>query len=69
MSSLDEQVLVQICSYNSNMQGEALAQDLVDWLAPTLTISRFLAHRSPAPDIVAIGFQELLPLHLGCETA
>ncbi|KAF9520582.1 hypothetical protein BS47DRAFT_1286984 [Hydnum rufescens UP504] len=65
MSPLAEQVLVQICSYNSNMQGEALAQDLVDWLAPTFTTSRFLAHRSPAPDIVAVGFQELLPLHLG----
>ncbi|KAF8758383.1 mitochondrial carrier family [Rhizoctonia solani] len=36
-------------------------QDLVDWLAPTLSASHF---REP-PDIVAVGFQELLPLHLG----
>lgn len=59
------QSLVQICSYNSNMQGDALAQDLVDWLAPTLTTSTFLANQSQAPDLIAVGFQELLPLHLG----
>ncbi|OBZ69353.1 Inositol polyphosphate 5-phosphatase OCRL-1 [Grifola frondosa] len=39
--------------------------DLVDWLAPTLQVSSFLAHGRRAPDIVAVGFQELLPLHLG----
>lgn len=40
---------------------EALPQDLVDWLRPTL------AHGDTpeAPDIIAVGFQELLPLHLG----
>ncbi|KAF8343971.1 inositol polyphosphate phosphatase [Cantharellus anzutake] len=57
--------LVHICSYNSNMQGDALAQDLVDWLAPTLTTSTFLANQSRTPDLVVVGFQELLPLHLG----
>lgn len=59
-------LLVQICSYNSNLQGEAaLPQDLVDWLAPTFTTSKFLA-RNSAPDIIVVGFQELLPLHLSC---
>jgi hypothetical protein len=41
-------------------------QDLVDWLSPTLTVSNFLTRAPNAPDIVAVGFQELLPLHLGC---
>ncbi|KAF8587380.1 DNase I-like protein [Ramaria rubella] len=40
-------------------------QDLVDWLSPTLTVSNFLTRSPNAPDIVAVGFQELLPLHLG----
>ncbi|KAK7020469.1 inositol polyphosphate phosphatase [Favolaschia claudopus] len=39
-------------------------QDLVDWLSPTLQVSTFLSHQRPA-DIVAVAFQELLPLHLG----
>lgn len=51
------------------MQGDdLLAQDLVDWLAPTLTTSAFLAHRAPTADILVVGFQELLPLHLGCSS-
>ncbi|KAI0780686.1 Endonuclease/exonuclease/phosphatase [Trametes elegans] len=58
--------LVQIASYNTNLQAErGLPQDLVDWLAPTLQVSSFLARERRAPDIVAVGFQELLPLHLG----
>ncbi|KAJ7097763.1 inositol polyphosphate phosphatase [Mycena belliarum] len=58
-------VLVQLCSYNTNLQGkEGLPQDLVDWLSPTLQVSAFLSHQRSA-DIVAVGFQELLPLHLG----
>ena len=48
------------------MQGDAITQDLVDWLAPTLTTSSFLANHSGAADILVVGFQELLPLHLGC---
>ncbi|KAJ3571059.1 hypothetical protein NP233_g4003 [Leucocoprinus birnbaumii] len=61
-----ERLLVQIASYNTNLQGVAgLPQDLVDWLAPTLQVSQFLAKERRAPDIVAVGFQELLPLHLG----
>lgn len=58
-------LLVQIASYNTNLQGNlGLPQDLVDWLAPTLSSSQKALDRSP--DIVAVGFQELLPLHLGC---
>ncbi|KAI0333492.1 DNase I-like protein [Cubamyces sp. BRFM 1775] len=58
--------LVQIASYNTNLQAErGLPQDLVDWLAPTLQVSSFLARERRAPDIFAVGFQELLPLHLG----
>ncbi|KZP12567.1 inositol polyphosphate phosphatase [Athelia psychrophila] len=61
-----DRLLVQIGSYNTNLQGgEGLPQDLVDWLSPTLQVSTFLSREPRAPDIVAIGFQELLPLHLG----
>ncbi|KAG8762664.1 hypothetical protein FRC12_008928 [Ceratobasidium sp. 428] len=55
-------LLVQIASYNTNLQGtHGTPQDLVDWLSPTLSAS----HSKTPPDIVAVGFQELLPLHLG----
>ncbi|KAF9566329.1 inositol polyphosphate phosphatase [Agrocybe pediades] len=65
-SSTTDQLLVQIASYNTNLQGVlGLPQDLVDWLAPTLQVSNFLSRERRAPDIVAVGFQELLPLHLG----
>lgn len=61
-----KQLLVQIASYNTNLQGLlGLPQDLVDWLSPTLQISTFLSPIHRAPDIIAVGFQELLPLHLG----
>lgn len=66
MGDINEQLLVQIGSYNTNLQtGAGLPQDLVDWLAPTFQVSSFLSKEQRAPDIVAIGFQELLPLHLG----
>ncbi|KAK0459817.1 Endonuclease/exonuclease/phosphatase [Desarmillaria tabescens] len=62
----DDGVLVQIASYNTNLQGNlGLPQDLVDWLSPTLQVSTFLSRSPRAPDIIAVGFQELLPLHLG----
>lgn len=62
----DSDLLVQLASYNTNLQGSlGLPQDLVDWLAPTLQVSTFLSRAPRAPDIVAVGFQELLPLHLG----
>ena len=65
---LNGRVLVQIGTYNANLQGnKGLPQNLVDWLSPSLEVSNFLANNRTAPDIVAIGFQELLPLHLGCE--
>jgi hypothetical protein len=58
--------LVQLATYNTNLQGNlGLPQDLVDWLAPTFQVSSFLVRGRRAPDIVAVGFQELLPLHLG----
>lgn len=61
-----DRLLVQIASYNTNLQGIlGLPQDLVDWLAPTLQVSSFLSTERRAPDIVVVGFQELLPLHLG----
>jgi hypothetical protein len=66
MGDPNERLLVQIGSYNTNLQaGAGLPQDLVDWLAPTLQVSSFLSKEPRAPDIVAVGFQELLPLHLG----
>ncbi|KAF9469211.1 Endonuclease/exonuclease/phosphatase [Collybia nuda] len=62
----NDRLLVQIASYNTNLQGVlGLPQDLVDWLSPTLQVSTFLSREKRAPDIVAVGFQELLPLHLG----
>ena len=68
MADHNQRLLVQIATYNTNLQAErGLPQDLVDWLAPTLQVSRFLAREPRAPDIVVVGFQELLPLHLGCE--
>lgn len=63
-----DRLLVQTASYNTNLQGDSgVPQDLVDWLSPTLQVSSFLAKEPRAPDIVAVGFQELLPLHLGCK--
>ncbi|TFY74184.1 hypothetical protein EWM64_g9827 [Hericium alpestre] len=65
-SPMDDRPLVQIASYNTALQGlHGVPQDLVDWLSPTLEVSNFLAREPRAPDIVAVGFQELLPLHLG----
>lgn len=62
----ENDTLVQIASYNTNLQGSlGLPQDLVDWLSPTLQVSTFLSRAPRAPDIIAVGFQELLPLHLG----
>lgn len=67
MNTNDEGLLVQIASYNTNLQGNAgLPQDLVDWLSPTLQVSGFLSREKKTPDVVAVGFQELLPLNFGC---
>ena len=65
---LNGRVLVQIGTYNANLQGSnGLPQNLVDWLVPSLEVSNFLANNHAAPDIVAIGFQELLPLRFARE--
>ncbi|KAG8929863.1 hypothetical protein FRC02_004989 [Tulasnella sp. 418] len=58
--------LIQIASYNTNLQGNlGLPQDLVDWLGPTLARSQEDEPAGKTPDVIAVGFQELLPLHLG----
>ncbi|KAE9409489.1 DNase I-like protein [Gymnopus androsaceus JB14] len=68
--STKDKVLIQIASYNTNLQGsKGVPQDLVDWLSPTLQVSSFLSHSPRGPDVVAVGFQELLPLHLGLSGA
>jgi hypothetical protein len=65
-TALGSGLLVQIASYNTALQGlRGVPQDLVDWLSPTLKVSNFLSRQPRAPDIVAVGFQELLPLHQG----
>jgi len=65
-TSSSERPLVQIASYNTALQGlRGVPQDLVDWLSPTLKVSNFLSRQPRAPDIVAVGFQELFPLHQG----
>jgi hypothetical protein len=65
-SSGSERLLVQIASYNTALQGfRGVPQDLVDWLSPTLKVSNFLSRGRRAPDIIVVGFQELLPLHQG----
>lgn len=66
VQSSEDRLLVQVASYNTALQGnDGLPQNLVDWLSPAFEVSNFLA-RDRAPDIVAVGFQELLPLHQGC---
>jgi hypothetical protein len=58
--AIPERLLVQMASdCITNLQAHrGLPQDLVGWLAPTLHVSSFLSKRQ-APDIVAVGFQEL----------
>jgi len=66
MSAPDNNLLVQVASYNTNLQGNnGLPQDLVDWLSPTLKVSSFLSQATRPADIIAVGFQELLPLQFG----
>lgn len=62
---------VQVASYNFNLQGDSTPfPDLQSWLVPTLSETRkeyttqSMSHGREAPDIYAVGFQELLPLHL-----
>ena len=66
MGNMNERLLTQTGSYNTNLlSGAGLPQDLVDWLTPPFQVSSFLSKEQRTPNIVAIGFQELLPLHLG----
>ncbi|EJU05331.1 inositol polyphosphate phosphatase [Dacryopinax primogenitus] len=60
---------VLIASYNTALQGnKGLPQDLVEWVTPALSPTHDLpAEDQVPPDFVAVGFQELLPLQLGCE--
>ncbi|CAK5277383.1 unnamed protein product [Mycena citricolor] len=80
--SSSSSTLVQIASYNTNLQGDnGVPQDLVDWLNPTFQASLLISdapangryvssrliyrRRLNSSDIIAVGFQELLPLYLG----
>ena len=60
---------VQVGTFNCNLQGSSSASpDLTHWLVPTISekSSEYNANPDtdgrPAPDIYAVGFQELLPL-------
>ncbi|KAL9939642.1 hypothetical protein V8E36_001459 [Tilletia maclaganii] len=63
---------VQVGTFNCNLQGAAaVIPDLAPWLVPTIAEkSKVYNASSPdqgrdAPDIYAVGFQELLPLPIG----
>ncbi|GAA5900550.1 phosphoinositide 5-phosphatase INP54 [Sporobolomyces salmoneus] len=60
---------VQCATYNGHLgQGHSVlsyegeGEDLASWLNPTLLPDG--SERGEAPDIVAVGFQEMIPLHL-----
>lgn len=62
---------VQVGSYNFNLQGTTVPfPNLQSWLVPTLSETRTeytstsMSAGRDAPDIYAVGFQELLPLHM-----
>ncbi|KAK0561281.1 hypothetical protein OC844_003285 [Tilletia horrida] len=63
---------VQVATFNCNLQGAAaVSPDLAPWLVPTLSEKSKVYNASDptqgrdAPDIYAVGFQELLPLPMG----
>lgn len=62
--------LVQCASYNGNLgKGSPTNPDISSWLAPTLSgnssSSTIGNHtKNIIPDVIAIGFQEMIPLHL-----
>lgn len=62
---------VQVASFNFNLQGTTVPfPDLQSWLVPTISETRneytqtSMSQGREAPDIYAVGFQELLPLHM-----
>lgn len=62
---------VQVASFNFNLQGTAVPfPDLQQWLVPTISEARgeytttSMSSGREAPDIYAVGFQELVPLHM-----
>lgn len=60
------ELTVFLTTYNTGLQGsKAQEQDLSSWLIPIL----HNAGERVVPDIFAIAVQELLPLHLACETS
>jgi hypothetical protein len=63
---------VQVGTFNCNLQGaSSAAPDLTHWLVPTIGekseeyVQDANADGRSAPDLYAVGFQELLPLHDG----
>jgi phosphatidylinositol-bisphosphatase len=67
-----EPIRVQIGTFNCNLQGSSsVSPDLTHWLVPTIS-EKSAAYNTTsdqdgrtAPDLYAVGFQELLPLHDG----
>lgn len=58
---------VQCCTYNGHLLGLKSSQtnpDLTAWLIPTLAEGSLEHLDSSPPDLVAVGFQEMIPLHL-----
>lgn len=62
---------VQVGTFNFNLQGTTVPfPELQSWLVPTISESRneytqtSMSQGRDAPDIYAVGFQELLPLHM-----
>jgi phosphatidylinositol-bisphosphatase len=55
---------VQCCSFNGHLTVDFNAPDLTSWLIPTLEEGGHEYSGEDPPDFVAIGFQEMIPLHL-----
>ena len=58
---------VQIATFNYNLRGSTQydTPDLEKWLVPTKGEDGDSGYVTDVPDIYAIGFQELMPLHVG----